>query len=242
MLTIHHIHGGGYPEIVGSVGLERIEKALSQGKQLSFDDGLKCQELVFPLLKKYQSKAIFFINNRNDMERHRMIRESLGKEFYHFFWENYGEKPDYSETFLSEYDFYTPEDKAYRWVRDFSDPKGHDLTMEYISDITEEPEFIDPQIVVDEGHELGLHSSSHPRRMDLLKPHEQYDEWIENLAYLHQFQGKIRFASYPMGRHNLVTKEILKQLGIIGAYTSSAFTFGKYEMSRTDINQWKYDL
>ncbi len=237
MLTIHHIHGGIYPEVQGSVGLEKIERALSQGKQLSFDDGLKCQELAFPLLKEYNAKAIFFINNRNDMERHRMIRESLGKEFYHFFWENYSEQPDYPETFLSEYDFYTPEDKAYRWVRDFSDPKGHDLTMEYISDITKEPEFIDPQMVIDEGHELGLHSATHPRRMDLMKPHEQYDEWVENLAYVKQFQEYVGLASYPMGRYNGVTKEILKQIGIYDAFTSSEKTEGWFERPRTDITK-----
>jgi peptidoglycan/xylan/chitin deacetylase (PgdA/CDA1 family) len=235
MLTIHYIHGNGYPEIVGSVGLEKIEKALFNGEELSFDDGLKCQELVFPLLKKYQSKAIFFICNRNDMERHRVIRERLGFDFWVKFWRKYGSKPQPPKEFLSEYSFYDDNDKAYRWVRDFSDPQVHDEIMDWISDQTEMPEFIDPQIIVDEGHELGLHSATHPRRMDLLKPHEQYNEWIENLAYLHQFQEKVRFASYPMGRYNFVTKEILRQLGIIGAYTSSSFTNGKYERPRADI-------
>ena len=234
MLTIHHIES----PVQGSVSLEKIEQALLQGEELSFDDGLKCQELVFPLLEKYKAKAVFFICNRNDMERHRAIRESLGSDFFVQFWWKYGEKPIPPKEFLSEYDFYTDNDKSYRWVRDFSDPEGHDKIMDWISDQTEVPEFIDPQLVVDNGHELGLHSTTHPRRMDLMKPHLQYDEWLENLAYLHRFQHHVRFASYPMGRYNEVTKEIMRQLGIVGAYTSSAFSHGKYELPRTDINQW----
>jgi peptidoglycan/xylan/chitin deacetylase (PgdA/CDA1 family) len=235
MLTIHHIES----PVQGSVSLEKIEQALLQGEELSFDDGLKCQELVFPLLEKYKAKAVFFICNRNDMERHRLIRESLGDQFYPRFWEEYGGKVKYPKTFLSEYDFYSDDDKAYRWVRDFTGMEKHDTIMNWISDQTEAPEFIDPQIVVDNGHELGLHSTSHPRRMDLMKPHLQYDEWLENLAYLHRFQHHVRFASYPMGRYNEVTKEIMRQLGIVGAYTSSAFSHGKYELPRLDINQWK---
>jgi peptidoglycan/xylan/chitin deacetylase (PgdA/CDA1 family) len=233
MLMIHHIES----PVQGSVNLEKIEQALVRGEKLTFDDGLKCQELVFPLLERYKVKATFFVNNRNDMERHRKIRERLGEQFYSVFFQAH-DKPDYPETFLSEYDFYTDNDKAYRWVRDFSDPEGHDKVMDWISDQTEVPEFIDPQTVVDNGHELGLHSTTHPRRMDLMKPHLQFDEWVENLAYLHQFQPHIRFASYPMGRYNEVTKEILRQLGIVGAYTSSAFSHGKYELPRIDINQW----
>lgn len=228
MLMIHHIEG-----------LERIEQALKAGEELSFDDGLKSQELAFPLLEKYKAKAVFFICNRNDMERHRAIRESWGDLFYPKFWQKYRHKPTPPKEFLSEYDFYSDNDKAYRWVRDFSDPEGHDRIMDWISDMTEAPEFIDPQLVVDNGHELGLHSASHPRRMDIMKPHLQYDEWIENLAYIHQFQAHVRFASYPMGRYNNVTKEIMRQLGIVGAYTSSSFTHGKYELPRLDINQWK---
>lgn len=239
-IMIHHVHGEGYPETMGSVAIEALERVVEKHPDYTytFDDGLACQQLAFPVLKNYSAKAIFFVNNQNDNERHRTIRESMKDQFYPRFWEQLGYKPKYPATFLAEYDFYTPDDKAYRWVRDFSNPEGHDKAIEYISDVTQVPEFIDPQIVVGEGFELGCHSKSHVRRMDSLSYEQQWVEWSDNIEYIKQYQPTVRFASYPMGRYNEVTKEILRQLGIVGAYTSSAFSHGKYELPRTDINQW----
>lgn len=236
-VMIHQVHGSGYPEKMGSVAIEKLERVVEKHPDYvyTFDDGLACQQLAFPVLQNYSAKAIFFVNNQNENERHRMIRERLGFDFWIIFWRWYGRKPKPPKEFLSEYDFYTPDDKAYRWVRDFSDPEGHDKTMDWISDQTEVPEFIDPQIVVDNGYELGLHSATHPRRMDIMKPHLQYDEWMDNLGFIQAFQPHLQYASYPMGRYNHVTIEILRQLNIETAYTSSANTSGQYEQPRTDI-------
>lgn len=217
-----------------AVTLDHIERVIQENPRimLSFDDGLECQALAFPLLKQYRKTGIFFLNNDNPMERHRMVREKMGIEFYTWFWKEIGKRTPAPDHFLNEYKFYTQEDKDYRWFRDFLHPKWHDKIMDRIS---EPIKFIDPREIVKEGHVIGLHSATHPRVMGAMKPHEQYDEWMENLAYLRKYQEVIELAAYPMGRYNDVTKLILERMGITMAFTNSTKTRGVFEQPRTDI-------
>jgi peptidoglycan/xylan/chitin deacetylase (PgdA/CDA1 family) len=238
-ITIHHIHGGKYPAVKGSISLAELEKAVQSEHSLTFDDGLACQELAFPILKKYGKTAIFFINNDNIMESHKQVMDALGGMFYQTFWKYVANTafivPNW---FLAEYSFYTAEDRKYRYYRDYVDTKRHDEIMHGLAgnfNIDPKLLFIDLQKIVDNGFTIGMHSGSHIRRMDLLKPHEQYSEWMTNLGMIRKYQREVVYASYPMGRYNEVTKEVLRQLGVTEAFTSSEFTSGYLETPRIDI-------
>jgi len=244
-IMIHHVGDG----VNGSISIKQLDRIMYAypDDQYTFDDGLACQVLAFQLLRKHGKKAIFFVNNENKMEQYRVIRERLGDQFYNHFWNNVANDPYFSipNDFLAEYSFYTEEDRRYRYYRDYLAPERHDEIMNILLlqgdepcfDV-EKPLFIDPQMIVGEGHILGLHSSTHPRRMDALKPHEQFDEWVGNLAYIRKFQREVLYAAYPMGRYNEVTKEILSLLGIMDAFTSSELTKGYLESPRIDLSKF----
>jgi peptidoglycan/xylan/chitin deacetylase (PgdA/CDA1 family) len=217
------------------------------GLDITFDDGLACQELAFPLLEKHRKRAIFFLNNENKMVEHKAVRDSLGVMFYDEFWkkvhaeitidpEIYGYKtPD---DFLREYSFYTQADKDYRYFRDYVDPELHDEVMFSFKPVGHNL-FIDPQKIVDHNHSLGLHSKSHPTRMDTMETLDQMVQWIDNLAMVKQYQERVNFASYPMGRFNETTKIILEMIGIHFAFTTSEKTTGNpLELPRIDIKEW----
>lgn len=239
---IHHIHGGNYPEVKGSISLEQLEKAVQSDCLLTFDDGLACQELAFPLLQKYGKRAIFSINNINIMEAHKQVMEALGGMFYQTFWKYVANTAFIvPKEFLAEYSFYTQEDRKYRYYRDFVDTKRHDEIMLGLAgnfNIDRNKLFIDPQKIVDNGQIIGLHSYSHPRRMDLLKPHEQFDEWLSNIGMVRKYQREVLYAVHPMGRYTEVTKEILSLIGIMDAFTTSENSHGFLESPRIDIKEW----
>jgi len=239
-IMIHAIHGEGYPPVNGSIGLDLLEKAAKSPHRLTFDDGLACQELAFPILKKYGKTAIFFINNENIMEIHRAIRERLGElEFYMRIWRALGYKPLAPKDFLAEYSFYSQDDKDYRYYRDYIDPITHDKILWVLKEPCDTVRTLDPARIVEERHVIGLHTKSHPRRLDIMPAHLQLDEWLDNLGMIRQFQkrGGYLYASYPMGRSNEVTKEILAILGVTEAFTSSQHSSGYYESPRIDIKQ-----
>jgi len=241
-LMIHHIHGEGHPPVKGSISLELLEKAVQSEHQLTFNGGLICQELAFPLLKKYGRVAIFFMNNENKMEAHKQVMEALGNQFYLTFWKYVRDTAFIvPKDFLTEYAFYTQEDRKYRYYRDYVDTKRHDEIMQGIAgNLNVTGLFINPQKIVDNGHIIGLQSATHPRRMDLLKPHEQFNEWVSNLAMVRKFQREILYAAHPMGRYTEVTKEILSILGITNAYTTKENSQGFLESPRIDINTWTH--
>jgi peptidoglycan/xylan/chitin deacetylase (PgdA/CDA1 family) len=241
-LMIHYIHGGNHPQVTGSISLDELERAVQSDHQLTFDDGLICQELAFPILKKYSKTAIFFINNTNIMVAHKQVMDALGGMFYQTFWKYVANTAFVvPKDFLSEYSFYTSEDRKYRYYRDFIDTKRHDEIMHGLAgnfNIDPAKLFIDPQKILDNGFTIGMHSAGHCRRMDLLKPHEQYSEWMTNLGMIRKYQREVLYASYPMGRYTEVTKEVLRQLGVIEAYTTNECSSGYLESPRIDIKKF----
>ena len=66
------------------------------------------------------------------------------------------------------------------------------------------------------GHEIGLHSNSHPTRMEILNKKKQTMEYLKNKKKLNQIIKKkiIISMSHPCGSYNINTINILKKMKI----------------------------
>lgn len=230
-IMIHHLHGDGFPNVQGSVSVERISQIMDKYPRcvLTFDDRLPSQELVLDLLDRKGKKAYFFVNHHNEMEQDRMIRESYGDTFYEWFFSQYPlPLPNMPDSFLSQWSFYSPEDKMYRWIKDYSDPLAHDHIM---APKRSEVQLLDLDKI--KHHEIGLHSYSHPRDMGALDFKDQFMEYYRLKEIVpHAFS-----MSHPMGRYNEDTLIILKSLGIrIGFRSDNKAGKTNLELPRIDVN------
>ena len=95
------------------------------------------------------------------------------------------------------------------------------------------------------GHIIGLHSHSHPYKLEYLNYEKQFDEYNQNLNMLSGIlnnKEKIISMSHPCGSYNNNTFDILKKLGIeIGFRDNISFTTkmnrinnSKFEIARQD--------
>ena len=232
----HHIHGEGYPQRQGSVAVEQLEAVIRKYPDYTytFDDGTADQRLALPILSKYNIKGYFFLSNLIAIERDKWMMAKMGldtfyKIFFQFF--PYCKMPD---DFLAEYNFYSIEDRRFRYIRDYQCPEGYRDFMDTTFACDDVPElFLHPAEL--KAHFIGLHAFSHPADMGLLKPSQQFDEWMLNLQYLSEFQDNIRTASHPMGRYSLATLKILKLIGITQAFCSKEGDRSDLEIGREDI-------
>ena len=88
------------------------------------------------------------------------------------------------------------------------------------------------------GHAVGMHSQSHPTRMDLLNSELQKKEYETNFAVLHDVLSEKPWAmSHPCGQYNSETLRILREMRIdIGFRSNSLLTsnFSNLELPRID--------
>ena len=128
-----------------------------------------------------------------------------------------------------KYSFYSYEDIKFRFVRDFFLSKeAYENTMilmlkKYKADI----EKLKLKLFFNEkdilklnglGHVIGLHSHTHPTKIEKLSYNEQNMEYSKNLSNLTKILKKksnfIKSCSHPCGSYNYDTLEILKELGV----------------------------
>jgi len=65
------------------------------------------------------------------------------------------------------------------------------------------------------GHVIGLHSHSHPTRLQRFSPQQQRDEYTENWKTVRQITGSPAMAmSHPCNSYSPYTLAILRQLGV----------------------------
>ena len=68
------------------------------------------------------------------------------------------------------------------------------------------------------GHLIGLHSHTHPTKLEKLDFHEQFGEYSKNISVLSKIlncdKKEIKYMSHPCGSYNENTLKILKSLGI----------------------------
>jgi len=221
-IMIHHLSGQGFDPVAGSVDIKALEKIIDNQKYtLTFDDRLQSQELALDMLKRKGIQAYFFVNHHNEMEQDRATRDRLGEGFYAWFFRQFEvmmlphivplTMPD---SFLAQYKFYSYEDRLYRYFRDIAYPEIHDIIMKPHREMVE---LLDLNKLKD--HKIGMHSFSHPRRMENLSRDDQFKEYLDNLNYIFETTGQLADSmSHPMGSYNNDTLSVLRELGVLIGY------------------------
>jgi len=231
---------------------------------VSFDDGLKCQvDLARPVLDDLGLTALWFVytapleGKAEKLELYRHVRTAYYddvEQFYdHFFAAVDGRFPeagldqvDYS-AYLAEFSFYSWADRKFRYIRD-NRPAIADAVMAGLM----AEHGVDPDGLIDklwvngddlaslaaDGHVLGLHSHSHPARIERLDHDEQLREYSTNYRLLCQHAGieRIVTMAHPCNSYNQDTIRALRSLYIeLGFRSNAARTDGSLlELPRTD--------
>jgi len=184
-------------------------------------------------------KGWFFVNHHNVMEQDRMTRERI-PDFYEWFWNKVGNTylvysaTDMPDDFLKQYDFYTDNDRLYRYFRDIAYPKAHETIMKPLRQPIE-------LLSLDKikHHNVGLHSYSHPNRISQLSEVEQFDEYYFNKKWLDVDYGiSVISMSHPMGDYSKFTLEALSDLGIKIGFRADAIMVH----NRTDLELPRIDI
>lgn len=236
---------------------------------LSFDDALLCQsEIAAPILDSLKIKAFFFIysspfcGDPDPLEIYRYFRTtkfSNINEFYdQFFLQTKNDHSDLfekalkqydKENYLSEFPFYTENDKWFRFLRDLALGKAkyeeimNRLMIEYHFNKESASKNLwmsneNIQELHSSGHIIGLHSYSHPTNLHTLTREQQEFEYEKNFDHLSSILNDKPIAmSHPFGRYNEDTLKILNKFGIrIGFRSNNSITHinSKLEIPRND--------
>ena len=219
---------------------------------LTFDDALKCQhDIAAPILKKYNIRAFFFVyssvfgDNPDPLEYYRDFRNSYFNNidsFYESFFMHFNDKhpnlskdykQNYPKDYLSEFPFYTDNDRHFRFVRDkILGPEPYSSILEimmqsagYSKAERRKTLFLEKKDLISlssEGHSIGLHSHTHPTQIHLLDEITQRREYEENHRFIQETIGiKPDCMSHPNGNYDSTTLSILNHLGISIGFRSS---------------------
>lgn len=237
---------------------------------LSFDDSLSCQfDIAKPVLDAHQVTAFWFVNSDPlkgkplMFEVYRFFRSTRFdsfKDYYKAFLQSALDGPWCEpvrgalatfnpKDYLKGFDFYSDEDRAYRFLRDqVLGPVQYELVLGALMASRK----FNPATVVDqlwmspeqvkalaaEGHVIGLHSRSHPMVMADLSPEEQAEQYAENQGHLSSLIGRRPDAmSHPCNSYNAATLKILDGLGVrlgFRANMESGTAYGRLEFPRRD--------
>ncbi len=212
---------------------------------ITFDDCLKSQiSIALPILNKFKIRAFFFIysgiltNKIDKFEIYRDFRSTAYKSidsFYNDFFEiiisDYKKdlikfNKTFDSNYLKKFKFYSFNDRKYRFYRDnILSEKKYEIIMNSLIKKKNYNSFLrykkilmnkfDLNKLINSGHEIGLHSHSHPVRFDLLNYNQQLYEYHTNQKILNQISKKnIYSMSHPCGRYNKHTIKVLKKLNI----------------------------
>lgn len=203
-------------------------------------------DVAVPLLKKYDLHAFFFIYSSvftaapDLLEVYRYFRSKYFNdvnEFYEIFFRvaEAEMRSDYEvaftafqkNNFLKNFEFYSDNDRWFRFLRDMALRPGsyHQLMSHLFSKFNFDPSECREHLWMSEedirklassGHEIGLHSFSHPTRISQLGSQDQLKEYQSNFDHLSALLGgkKIRSMSHPCGDYNSDTLNVLENLGI----------------------------
>ena len=130
------------------------------------------------------------------------------------------------QRYLSDYSFYSELDRKFRYFRDIcltysefkfcTEAQYSELALRkdiLINELVTPPDRI--KALNDQGHVIGLHSSSHPTvfsslsRVAQIKEYNQNKQWLEGLGC-----DKVKTMAHPNGSYNADTLEVLSELGI----------------------------
>ena len=218
---------------------------------LTFDDSLKCQfDIAYPILENRKLKAFFFVysgafsKNPPLLESFRDFRLGFFEnvdEYYKLFFEtirkNYSKDynfylKQYKSDYLSNFPFYTADDKKYRFIRDIVLKERYfnvvkSMMREVNYSITDHLSklFMSIENLKDlhrSGHIIGLHSDTHPTQIHNLSYGDQLNEYMKSYEFISSLiDEKPTSMSHPCGNYNDDTIKILKKLGINIGFRSS---------------------
>jgi hypothetical protein len=151
-------------------------------------------------------------------------------------------------TYLAAFTFYSDADRRFRYVRD--DVLGPQAYAQVMDEMMRSAGY-DVRVAArrlwmgndevrslhEAGHVIGLHSHTHPTRIERLNEDEQRYEYRSNFAHLTTLLGEPPQAvSHPCNSYNAATLRILRSLGIkLGFRANMAIGFsGELEVPRED--------
>ncbi len=164
--------------------------------------------------------------------------KEFNKEIYN---SRYAEKIHYKlmgfvpEKYLVDFPFYTIEDRIFRYIRnEILTEKEFDEIMtimmqkhninkdDLIKNLWLTPFHI--KSLYNDGNIIGLHSHTHPMRIDKLSYSEQYFEYSQNYEIIKNITGEYpNTVAHPCNSYSPITLEILsKKLGIVLGFRSNA--------------------
>lgn len=215
---------------------------------LSFDHGtIDHLEKVAPELKRRNLKGIFFILTMVPEERkiaaidkqrylEASLRFKLAKMICTELDIDYG--PEEAKGYLSEFKFYSSEERYLRYLRDKIIPR--EVYDEFIDKYFEkafgnEKNFASEKYLSwddiaqlhKQGHIIGSHSHYH---------YGDRDDYAQSIALIEgRIKEKPRYISYPNGIKR-ISDEDLENLGVRKAYLSKEDGTGPYRIGRIDCN------
>jgi peptidoglycan/xylan/chitin deacetylase (PgdA/CDA1 family) len=212
---------------------------------ITFDDALRCQfDIAAPVLAEEGVRAFFFVyssaldENPDPLEFYRDFRhlhfDSM-EDFYAFFFATVKErfpdlharyKTEFPVDYLAQFRFYSEMDRRFRFFRDqIAGPARYETIMNrllaeagYDTAARREALFMRAEHIRElagAGHEIGLHSHSHPTDMKTLPDKRQLEEYARNKRVLESLtKGEIWSMSHPCGSYDDRTLAVLRGLGI----------------------------
>ena len=240
---------------------------------LTFDDGLKSQfDIAYPILKKFNIKKFFFIyssifTKKPDLlEIFRYFRTEYYKNIDHFYKEfflfcspkifNFLKKNEMEiKRIKKQINFYSINDIKFRLIRDqFISKKTYNEIMKKmfksknfkINSVLKKL-FLnkkDLKKLLNDGHEIGLHSHSHPTKISHLSFKKQFKEYKINKNYLQnkidKNFNKVISMSHPCGDYNTNTLKILKKMEIEIGFRQMMKKNNKFKNYK--INQSNFEI
>lgn len=230
--------------------LEKFNNCTLKKGEVCFtiDDGLKIQyDVALPILNKYNIKAGWYIYTNPINEKYEIL--DIYKYFCGNYYDSYEKfyndffclfkKEDFlkyeqeclDKKYLQDDIIYTYNDRLFRYIRDIILNK-YDFTN-YIKILMQKHNITIEELVkniwisqeeikeLSKTQLIGLHSTSHPTRMDYLNYNDQYNEYNNNKQMLEKIIEKPIFTTtYPCGRYNKDTFDIQKKINIKYAFIS----------------------
>ncbi|MBF0184236.1 MAG: polysaccharide deacetylase family protein [Magnetococcales bacterium] len=212
---------------------------------LTFDDALLCQyEVALPVLQRRGLTAFWFVyssvffGNREWLEIYRHFRSVAFASVDHFYqaffaatlrllpqWQERLSSPQASGH-LADFAFYSQNDRIFRYLRDellttaLYDQLMQQLMQQQGYDPAQAARHLwmcDEQLLdlQQQGHLIGLHSFSHPTRLDRLPAAAQQQEYQRNFTHLTHLLGQSpRSMAHPCNAYNQDTLRLLREMGI----------------------------
>jgi peptidoglycan/xylan/chitin deacetylase (PgdA/CDA1 family) len=156
----------------------------------------------------------------------------------------------YPPDHLADFPFYSTQERQFRFMRD--SVLGPAIYAEVMWGLIDAHDDFNLQAVINQlwmsvadlkalisaGHSIGLHSHSHPTRMDSLSPEEQRAEYQKNYDWIENTLGvRSLFVAHPCGSYSSDTIRILGELGVEVGFRSSlspGFSNSRLEIPRED--------